>query len=177
MDTASESVARNFGKGQIIGVHGSSDAIGAELGYGLTREELALSDTGIRALRGQTHINTLESAAGAPWLDLLRGPTSLGGLLQGRGWPATPSPATPVPGGSHTYYTGSYSFQRHGSSIDARFTKAPNVIQSVLIEVKKDLGGANVLLNNQTQRRAFAAALAASAVTFVEMHYGFDLTP
>jgi hypothetical protein len=92
--------------------HGSNSAI-------CWARHNCVSRTGDRTggLLGQSSIARLAAdARGAPSVgELLRGPTSLGGLLATRGVPAVPSPQAPAPLVGEDYFSGGYNTDRHGS--------------------------------------------------------------
>jgi hypothetical protein len=120
IDSARADVVRRAGRGLLIDLHGHAhDIARLELGYLLGASQLRLSDADIATggLLGQSSIARLASdARGAPSVgELLRGPTSLGGLLATRGVPAVPSPQAPAPLVGEDYFSGGYNTDRHGS--------------------------------------------------------------
>jgi hypothetical protein len=120
IDSASADVVRRAGRGLLIDLHGHAhDIARLELGYLLGASQLRLSDTAIASggLLAQSSIARLASdARGAPTVgELLRGPTSLGGLLAARGIPAVPAPQAPAPLVGEDYFSGGYNTDRHGS--------------------------------------------------------------
>jgi len=120
IEQACNEVTRRFGRGLYIDLHGQSHVQDwTEIGYLLTRVELALSDS---TLNQPSYINRTSvqyrgrvlSAQGTPFSQFLRGPRSLGGLLEEEGLKAVPSPSYPDPSGGN-YFNGGYSTDRHGS--------------------------------------------------------------
>ena len=79
-----------------------------------------------------------------PFAEILRGETSLGGMLAARGFPAVPSPAMPSPG-IDPYFDGGYNTSRH------------TLNQVVGLQIESHYAGVR---DSDANRRAFAAALA-----------------
>jgi len=120
IDSARADVVRRAGRGLLIDLHGHAHAIARlELGYLLSASQLRLSNAELASgsLLGVSSIARLATdARGAPSVgELLRGPTSLGGLLSARGVPAVPAPAAPAPLVGEDYFSGGYNTDRHGS--------------------------------------------------------------
>lgn len=120
VETAKNQLLPKFGKGFYIDLHGHGHTIQRlELGYLLSQSELALTDA---ILDGQAYINQSsirnlanDNALGLSHSELLRGPLSLGSLLEGRGYPATPSAPDPFPDAGEDYFNGGYNTARHSS--------------------------------------------------------------
>lgn len=118
IDTAKQTVVRQFGKGFYVDIHGHGHEIQRlELGYLLSSFSLSLSDN---ALNGGTYgtsssIRSLIPLSGITFSQLLRGPNSFGSMFESRGFPAVPSATQPNPG-SALYFSGGYNTARHGSS-------------------------------------------------------------
>lgn len=118
IDTAAQTVVREFGKGFYIDLHGHGHSIQRlELGYLLSSASLALSDNSLDngAYGNWSSIRTMIPLAKLGFSRLLRGPQSLGSFFENRGFPAVPSEMQPNPG-SATYFSGGYNTERHGSS-------------------------------------------------------------
>ena len=134
-----------------------------ELGYLLYSSQLALKnstlDTGTTYLN-KTSVKTLASQQGHTLSTLLRGPESLGALMQIRGYKTVPSPKYPDPNGGG-YFSGGYNTARYGS-------KGGGVIDGTQIETHLSM------IQNST-RYNYSRALAESILTFVERWYGFRL--
>lgn len=165
IETAKQTVAETYGRGFYIDLHGHGHEIQRlELGYLLSSSDLELSDT---VLNGSTYVSkssirTLANEADATFAELIRGPVSLGTLLEDLGYPAVPSTAQPNAGGA-PYFTGGYSTQRHGS-------RSGGPISGVQIECNW-----TGVRSTTSFRTAFAQALAEALETYIETHYGFDL--
>jgi hypothetical protein len=153
VDTAKAIAVAQHGFAVYLDLHGHGHPIARlELGYLLSAASLRLEDAALNAgflasssLRGLPPLQR-------PFAEVLRGPTSLGGLLAVRGFPAVPSPAMPSPG-NDPYFDGGYSTQRHtggavvGLQLEANFTG---------------------VRDTDASRRAFASALAESLDRWIE---------
>jgi hypothetical protein len=92
--------------------------------------------------------------------ELLRGPQSLGALLEGLGYPSTPSPRMPVP--TEPYFRGGYTIARH--------CKADRNVTGLQIEANRPR-----LRDTAENRLQFSNALVQSLSTFFVMHLGINL--
>jgi len=120
IDSARADVVRRAGRGLLIDLHGHAHAIARlELGYLLGAAQLRLSDADLESgrLLGLSSIARLATdARGAPTPgELLRGASSLGGLLEARGIPVVPGPRAAAPLVGEDYFSGGYNTERHGS--------------------------------------------------------------
>jgi hypothetical protein len=149
------------GRGFYVDLHGHGHAAARlELGYLLDASELALSDRDLdRGYAALTSLADLASTVQVPFSALLRGPASLGGLLEGQRVASVPSPATPSPG-SDPYFSGGYSTERHA--------RAP--MSGVQIEAHYP-----GVRDTEANRRAFAEALASALSAFFDSHYRIPL--
>ncbi len=165
IETAEQKVIDDYGSGFYIDLHGHGHEIQRlELGYLLSRTDLALTDA---ALNAQTYINksslrTLVVESGLTLSELIRGPGSLGTLLETLGYPAVPSSNQPNPG-DDPYFTGGYNTQVHGS-------RDGGLISGMQIECNY-----SGVRNTSSNRTVFSQALAEALETFIENLYGFDL--
>ena len=117
VDAAKQAVEEQYGRGFYVDLHGHGHEIQRlELGYLLRASDLALPDAllGAPSLVDRSSIRALALDADAGFAELIRGPTSLGGLLAAQGFPGVPSPAQPGPDGA-PFFSGGYSTARHGS--------------------------------------------------------------
>lgn len=157
-------VAARFGKGLYFDIHGHGHDIDRlELGYLLSSDELNRSDAALNSLEvvSQTSIRDLGRTSPIPFSQLLRGPTSFGGLLQDEGVPSVPSPAAPGPGDA-PYFRGGYNTREHGSVTDAEVVSG--------IQLEHHYGG----IRDTPENRAEYAAKAARVIrAFMLEHYGF----
>ena len=162
--TARAIVAGDFGKGMYFDIHGHGHDIDRlELGYLLSSDELNQPDMALNSLEvvARTSIRDLGRTSPIPFSQLLRGPTSLGGLFGEEDVASVPSPSAPGPGDA-PYFRGGYNTRQHGSSEDAE------VISGVQIE--HHYGGVR---DSEESRRAYAAKAARAIRGFMLEHYGF----
>lgn len=118
IDTAKQTVIREYGKGFYVDIHGHGHEIQRlELGYLLSSFSLSLSDNSLNggSYGTSSSIRTLIPTSGITFSQLLRGPNSFGSMFESRGFPAVPSATQPNPG-SALYFSGGYNTARHGSS-------------------------------------------------------------
>ena len=145
-------------------IHGHGHDIDRlELGYLLTSEELNRPDIALNSLEvvARTSIRDLGRTSPIPFSQLLRGPTSFGGLFDEEEIPSVPSPSAPGPGAA-AYFRGGYNTRQHGSSEDAE------VISGVQIE--HHYGG---IRDTHMSRVDYAAKAARVIRNFMLEHYGF----
>ena len=165
---AAKRVATNAGPGGAalyLDIHGQGHAIPRiEVGYLLAAADLALPDAGLGqpSLIAKSSIRALADNDGPRFVELVRGPTSLGELLTQRGYPAVPSASDPAPG-ADPYFTGGYNTARHGS----RDGGSVNAIQL-------ELNFAGVR-DTESDRQQFAATLAAAVDDWFVSHLGTGL--
>ena len=116
---ATDQVRQSYPAGLFIDLHGHRHPEGrVEIGYLLSASILARSDAELEAdksIVATTGIRELAERSPATFVELLRGPSSLGGLLQKRGYASVPSPAFPGPKEGEEYFPGGYNTATHGS--------------------------------------------------------------
>jgi N-formylglutamate amidohydrolase len=116
IDEAAAQAVKTFGFAFIIDVHAHGHSQRRlELGYGISADELNLSDSQLNAAPPgpEFTLNDLLAARGAPSLaTLIRGPGSIGDLYAKKGLRAIPSPDEPSPGKA-AYFTGGYTIRHH----------------------------------------------------------------
>ncbi len=166
MEDAGSAVAQQHARGLYIDLHGHSHAIPRlELGYLLTSDDLGKPDQLLESSEYMTKssIRTLAEECDSSFAALLRGPSSLGGLLAQRGFAAVPSPAAPDPGGAD-YFSGGYDLRRHGS-------RDGGPVSAVQIEMNYE-----GVRDTEAARDVFAVAVAGALETYFDVHYGQPLT-
>ncbi len=161
---ARATVAGEFDEGIYFDIHGHGhDIQRLELGYLLGSDELNRPDIALNSLEvvARTSIRDLGRTSPIPFSQLLRGPTSLGGILAEEGIPSVPSPDAPGPGDA-PYFRGGYNTRVHGSVGDAEVVSA--------IQIEHHYAG----IRDTPQHRADYATKAARAIrAFMLEHYGF----
>ena len=168
LEVASAAVTRTYGSGFYVDIHGHGHAIArAELGYMLSSSQLNRTDAEVNAqgVAAQSSIRVLAASSPLPFAQLLRGSTSLGGLMQKEGIRSVPSPGDPSPG-SDEYFSGGYNTERYGS------LDAGRMVSGVQIELP--FPG---IRDTETNRGAFGLALAKAVEAYMAEHYGFFRTP
>jgi hypothetical protein len=159
------------GRGHFFDVHtnGGTTERWVEVGLGLGRDDLAVPDADFDtpARRASSFYRALAERPGVSFVEVIRGPTSVGGLLDDAGVAVVPSPTHPDPGQAG-YYTGGYNSQAHGS-------RGGGVIDATQLELHFDYINSGSGEPRERKRAEFAATLAGVIEAFVELHYGFDL--
>jgi N-formylglutamate amidohydrolase len=167
IERASTAVRAQFPCGLYLDIHGHSHPERrVELGYMIAPEMLRRSDyhlgQAILAIRTSS-IRELDTRSPASFIDLLRGPQSLGALLQAQGYPSVPSPAVPAPKEGELYFRGGYTVDRHGSH-DGR------TLSAIQIECPR-VG----IRDTAANRERFADALIAVLPHYFTTHFGIEL--
>ena len=139
----------------LIDLHGHSHPQAQiELGWLHDAAALAQPEESINAAtfaaRGSAEL--LARRSSLPYSEFLRGPTSLGALLENQGFPATPSPRLPVP--TPPYFRGGYTLVRHCA--------AERGVAGVQIEANRPR-----LRDTEANRQRFAEALATALNHFL----------
>lgn len=162
--TARSTVWADFGEGLFLDIHGHAHEIERlELGYLLSAADLNVPDANLNSLAtvASTSIRELGRTSPIAFSQLLRGPTSLGGLFQDEDIPSVPSPAAPGPG-DDPYFRGGYNTRRYGSLDDSE------VIDGIQIEHHY-----REVRDSEESRAAYARKAAVVIREFMLAHYGF----
>ena len=167
LEEATQLVEDEFGEGLYIDLHGHGHEIQRlELGYLLSSSDLANSN---ETLSGASFINkssfrALGQQPGSNFAELIRGPQSLGSLLEARGVPAVPSLNQPGPGGD-PFFSGGYNTARHGSRTDGSVSG---------VQIECNYTG---IRDTDENRQAFAENLAEVLRAFFQGTFGMELAP
>ncbi len=160
-------VMKKHGVGLLLDIHGHRHVDQrVELGYLVKSEQLRVSDAALNAdaaLIASTSIRELDQRSPASFAELLRGPQSLGGLLEARGFRAVPSPDKLRPSLMSSYFSGAYDVAAHGS-------RDGGTVSAIQIECPW-----NGLRDKPENQRRFAKALADALGIFFETHFGQKL--
>ncbi len=162
--TARSIVTSQFGEGMYFDVHGHAhDIPRVELGYLLTADELNRVDAALDGLPTvrRSSIREIGRTTAIPFSQVLRGPTSFGGLLADEGVPSVPSPAAPGPG-ANPYWRGGYNTRVHGSAGDGEVISG--------IQLEHHYPG---LRDTSENRQIYAERAARVIRTFMLEHFGF----
>lgn len=141
--------------------HGHPDPR-VELGCLFSADELGKDDQVLNspAMVGRSSLRWLVEKRGLSHTEILRGPFSLGALLEREGFPATPSPSRPVP--ATPFFRGGYTVFRH--------CRAEEGVTGLQIEANRPR-----LRDTEANRQRFAQALTASLQTYFAKNLGFRL--
>lgn len=164
---ACDAVMKKHGFGLLLDIHGHRHLDQrVELGYLIKGEQLKAGDAELNAdtaLIATTSIRDLDKRSPRNFAELVRGPQSLGGLLEFRGFRCLPSPTKAHPGVMAGYFSGAYDVSAHGS-------RDRGTVSAIQIECPWN----NVRDTPEHQRR-FARALADSLGVYFEVHFGRKL--
>jgi len=181
-------------RGLFLDLHGQShDAERIQLGYLLRNNHLQLSDEELNANDSYRRLSSIcalaspSTSASNRFSQVLRGPDSLGALLQSRGFPAVPSPAHPHliqdDQGQPMYFNGGYNTASHGSRemvlVNGAMVEKEQTAQTSPAASSFDSIQAEVNFNNvrdTTQSRAnFASAFVHVIRAYFRLHYGYEI--
>lgn len=161
---ACETVMQKHGYGLLLDIHGHRHIDQrVELGYLIKGEPLKATDTELNAdaaLIASTSIRDLDKRSPQSFAELVRGPQSLGGLLEFRGFRCLPSPTKSFPGVLAGYFSGAYDITAHGS-------RDGGTVSAIQIECPW-----NGLRDKPENQRRFAKALVESLDVYFEVHFG-----
>jgi len=164
---ACDTVMKKSGMGLLLDIHGHRHLDQrVELGYLVKGDVLKHSDAELNAeaaLAASTSIRDLDKRSPQSFAELLRGPQSLGGLLEFNGFRCLPSPSKANPTFMAGYFSGVYDVAAHGS-------RSGGTVSAIQVECP----WTNVRETPETQRR-FAVALANSLGVYFEVHFGRKL--
>lgn len=152
------------GHGLFLDLHGHSHpAPKVEIGYLLSAEQLGERGPALAALAPISGIAALAKTTPGTFEALVRGPLSLGGLLESAGYPSVPSPTSPDPG-EEPYFRGGYNTARYrsGRSDDGFFA----------LQIECPRPGVR---DTEANRRRFAEVLAAALEQWMGHHAGIPL--
>lgn len=166
-DKARDAVMRRHGLGLLLDIHGHRHLDQrVELGYLVTNEQLRPSDAALNAdaaLIASTSIRDLDRRSPVTFAELLRGPYSLGSLLEARGFRSVPSSDKPRPGIMASYFSGAYNVAAHGSCNGG-------TVSAIQVECPW-----NGIRDKPENQRRFAKALADALGVYFETHFGRPL--
>jgi hypothetical protein len=162
IDDAKATVVAQYGRGHYFDFHTNDHADQwVEFGYGLTSYDLNRSDAALDSTtyKNRCYLKSLAYTPGISFPEIIRGTTSLGGLLQARGYKSVPSPSYPHPAGGG-YWSGGYNAWRHGS-------KNGGTIDGTQVETYWAFA-------RDSERDAYSRALAETILGFMAIHYEFE---
>lgn len=158
IEEAIASVINTSGEGFYVDLHGHShpEAL-LELGYLISNRQLQQSDEALNALASSSSIRGLLPRTEATFLELLRGESSFGALMQRRGIPSAPSPAYP--------HVGEAKFFGGGPNTRRYCTRDDGKIYGFQMECPR-----KGVRDSVTNRLAFADAFAEAVVEYLRLH-------
>lgn len=160
IEQAKSDIELQFGRGLVLDLHGHGHSIlRFELGYLLSASTLRLPDAELDARAGQSSVLRLASEFHT-LSDIIRGPSSLGGLLVTHGIPSVPSASDPAPMVGEVFFSGGYITARHGSRDGGRIDA---------VQLEAHFSGARDSDHNVAQ---LARAVAAAVVDYISTWYG-----
>ncbi len=111
---ACAATVKQYGVAFFIDLHGQSHPdVRIELGYQHSAKDLAASDEQLNgpSYLAKSSIQFIAAQSHEPYSQLVRGPASLGALLEKKGFLAAPSPRMPSP--KEPFFTGGYTVRRY----------------------------------------------------------------
>lgn len=162
-------VKEQFGTGLYIDFHGQRHKEGrVELGYMIMPKNLRkpneLLDRDTLTIHACS-IRELDQRSPASFVELVRGPSSLGGLLQAQGYKSVPSPAIPAPAENEQYFSGGFNSDTHGS-------RKGGTISSLQIECPFE-----GVRDTAANRAKFIDVLSDALPVWFKSHFGASLAP
>jgi hypothetical protein len=130
------------------------------IGLGVSKVHLNQADSVIRTRVNYSTIKNLCTTGGADFLEVVKGRTSLGGMLDSLGWKSAPSPLHPAPDIAVTFFFAGQNTWRYGS-------KTTGTIDATHLETYWKF---MVLSANRSK---YSNDLADVMLHFMNVHYGF----
>ncbi len=167
---AKQRVKARHGGGLLLDLHGHRhEEPNVELGYLLRSQDLRLSDGKLSAdagLLARCSIRGMVTHTGKSLAELVRGPMSLGTLLEIQGQRTLPSAVRPHPSEGAEYFSGVFIIGAHGSRDDNGLVSA--------IQVECPWDGVRDTAEN---RGLFAQRLAEALAEFLPAHFNWKPAP
>jgi hypothetical protein len=147
------------------GTDGHPDRL--ELGYLLSKSDLALADASLNTnsgYEGKSSIRSISEGSPLSFSELLRGADSFGALMAAEGYPSVPSLQIPNVGSSD-YFDGGYNTARYGCAAGG---------PTCGLQIEAHYAGVR---DNSANRDKFAAALAKVVDLYLRTHTTVRLSP
>ena len=172
LDIAKELVTVDHGSGIVFDIHGHGENpngyydLRTWLGYLIKGDELDLPDEELstNAFKNKSSIRVLADSSAYGFINIVRGGTSLGTIMDSLGYACVPSVNDLGPAGSR-YFSGGYITARHGS-------RDGGIISAVQVELPQ-AGIRDTEENWSTYASAFATAVGA----YYGHHLGRSIQP
>ncbi len=158
IEIAKTKVTNDWGKGHYFEMHTTARPRN-QIGLGLDATDLSLSNAALATIASQSTVHHLCTVGGANFLEVVKGDTCLGSLLEAEGWNSSPSYADPQPLAPF-FYAGKNTW-RHGSNTFG-------TIDATHIE------SSAAYINSTSNRPNYSGDLATAMLTFMETFYNFN---
>lgn len=150
------------GRGLFIDLHGHGHPIDRiEIGYLLSRGQLQMSGASFEGLAPLTSLASLVGKDGRTLEQLVRGPESLGALLEAKGYAVVPSATEPEPG-ENPFFSGGYNTEIYSKGGPEFFS----------LQIECSRAGVR---DTKENRQKFAAALAEVLGDWFQKNTGIEL--
>jgi hypothetical protein len=167
IDSARVRVLSDFGRGWFTDLHGHGHPVARlELGYLLSASQLRLSDAQMDAstvYENGSSIRAFSQTSPLSFSALLRGPASLGALLEAEGYRAVPGSLDAAPAIGEDYFSGGYNTQRWGCASGGELCG---------VQLEAHFGGVR---DTASSRAAFAAALVRVYLRYLRESAGIEV--
>ena len=172
LDIAKELVTVNHGSGIVFDIHGHGENpdgyydLRTWLGYLIKGYELDLTDEELNTIdfKNKSSIKVLADSSSHSFINILRGETSFGSIMDSLGYECVPSVNALGPAGSR-YFSGGYITARHGSSEEG-------IISAIQIELPEP-----EIRDTEENWSRYASAFATAVSRYYELHLGKNIQP
>ncbi len=156
-------VKQKFNKGLYIDLHGHSHPNSyIEFGYLLDNDILKLTDNEIIKYQELSSIKNLSKISKEPFIEQIKGETSLSGIMSKKGYKSIPSQDIPY-ALDDKYFKGAYSTKKYGSYYGGS-------INGIQVEFPR-IG----FRDTQEHRQKLAKDFVESIIEFILIHYDMNL--
>jgi hypothetical protein len=163
--SATAAVEKKDGRGFFLDIHGHGHPTAQlELGYLHDSKQLQQSDKEIdeSKMAAESSLHAIAAKKHMPYSQLLRGPSSLGALLEELGFPSAPSPKVPHP--PEPFFRGGHTVR----------VLSEGMTPNAGLQIETNYKGVR---DNDASREKFAKALVDALDPYLEMHMGMHLIP
>ena len=172
LDIAKELVTVNHGSGIVFDIHGHGENpdgyydLRTWLGYLIKGNELDLTDEELNTIdfKNKSSIKVLADSSSHSFINILRGETSFGSIMDSLGYECVPSVNSLGPAGSR-YFSGGYITARHGSSEEG-------IISAIQIELPEP-----EIRDTEENWSRYASAFATTINRYYELHLKKNIQP
>jgi hypothetical protein len=172
LDIAKELVTMNHGSGIVFDIHGHGENpdgfydLRTWLGYLIKGDELDLPDEELNtnAFKNKSSIRVLADSSAYTFINIVRGETSFGTIMDSLGYACVPSVNDLGPAGSR-YFSGGYITARHGS-------RDGGIISAVQVELPQP-----GIRDTEENWSSYASAFATAVGAYYFHHLGRSVQP